>query len=396
VLARGRCRHGEHLAVDIGLPELADLEQPVELRPQPLVVLMAVVVVAHHRILPRPGISLRTLAVRDWRPSSADPTIEATMSDATNPQPLGGNEMPRFGGIATFMRLPGTSGPADLDVAVVGVPLDIGTSNRPGARFGPRGIRDESVLLRPYNMATKAAPFDSLRIDDTGDVATSPYDLLAAVDAIESHFDGLLEHGVATAAMGGDHTIVLPILKAMAKRHGPVGLVHVDAHTDINDTMFGSKVAHGTPFRRAVEAGVLDCDRVVQIGVRGTGYAADDFDWSRQQGFRVVQAEECWHRSLEPLMAEVREQVGGGPVYLSFDIDGLDPAFAPGTGTPEVGGLTMPQALEVIRGCRGLDLVGCDVVEIAPIYDTSGMTSLVGANLLYEMLCVLPGVQYRD
>ena len=301
------------------------------------------------------------------------------MSDATNPQPLGGNEMPRFGGIATFMRLPGTSGPADLDVAVVGVPLDIGTSNRPGARFGPRGIRDESVLLRPYNMATKAAPFDSLRIDDTGDVATSPYDLLAAVDAIESHFDGLLEHGVATAAMGGDHTIVLPILKAMAKRHGPVGLVHVDAHTDINDTMFGSKVAHGTPFRRAVEAGVLDCDRVVQIGVRGTGYAADDFDWSRQQGFRVVQAEECWHRSLEPLMAEVREQVGGGPVYLSFDIDGLDPAFAPGTGTPEVGGLTMPQA-----------------VEIAPIYDPSGMTSLVGANLLYEMLCVLPGVQYRD
>ncbi|MBL78391.1 MAG: agmatinase [Acidimicrobiaceae bacterium] len=318
------------------------------------------------------------------------------MSDATNPQPLGGNEMPRFGGIATFMRLPGTSGPADLDVAVVGVPLDIGTSNRPGARFGPRGIRDESVLLRPYNMATKAAPFDSLRIDDTGDVATSPYDLLTAVDAIESHFDGLLEHGVATAAMGGDHTIVLPILKAMAKRHGPVGLVHVDAHTDINDTMFGSKVAHGTPFRRAVEAGVLDCDRVVQIGVRGTGYAADDFDWSRQQGFRVVQAEECWHRSLEPLMAEVREQVGGGPVYLSFDIDGLDPAFAPGTGTPEVGGLTMPQALEVIRGCRRLDLVGCDVVEIAPIYDTSGMTSLVGANLLYEMLCVLPGVQYRD
>tara|TARA_Y100000588_G_scaffold160784_1_gene174830 strand:- start:8714 stop:9628 length:915 start_codon:yes stop_codon:yes gene_type:complete len=304
--------------------------------------------------------------------------------------------MPRFGGIATFMRLPGTSGPADLDVAVVGVPLDIGTSNRPGARFGPRGIRDESVLLRPYNMATKAAPFDSLRIDDTGDVATSPYDLLTAVDAIESHFDGLLEHGVATAAMGGDHTIVLPILKAMAKRHGPVGLVHVDAHTDINDTMFGSKVAHGTPFRRAVEAGVLDCDRVVQIGVRGTGYAADDFDWSRQQGFRVVQAEECWHRSLEPLMAEVREQVGGGPVYLSFDIDGLDPAFAPGTGTPEVGGLTMPQALEVIRGCRRLDLVGCDVVEIAPIYDTSGMTSLVGANLLYEMLCVLPGVQYRD
>ena len=316
------------------------------------------------------------------------------MTNPANPQPLSGNEMPRFGGIATFMRLPGNTDPADLDVAVVGVPFDIGTSNRPGARFGPRGIRDESVLLRPYNMATRAAPFDSLRIDDTGDVASSPYDLLAAVEAIEAHFDELLGHGVVTAAMGGDHTVVLPILKAMAERHGPVGLVHVDAHTDVNDTMFGSKIAHGTPFRRAVEAGVLDCDRVVQIGVRGTGYEADDFDWPRRQGFRVVQAEECWHRSLEPLMGEVRDQVGGGPVYLSFDIDGLDPAFAPGTGTPEVGGLTVPQALEVIRGCRGLNLVGCDVVEVAPIYDTSGTTSLVGANLLYEMLCVLPGVDY--
>ena len=317
------------------------------------------------------------------------------MTNPANPQPLSGNEMPRFGGIATFMRLPGNTDPADLDVAVVGVPFDIGTSNRPGARFGPRGIRDESVLLRPYNMATRAAPFDSLRIDDTGDVASSPYDLLAAVEAIEAHFDELLDHGVVTAAMGGDHTVVLPILKAMAGRHGPVGLVHIDAHTDVNDTMFGSKITHGTPFRRAVEAGVLDCDRVVQIGVRGTGYEADDFDWSRRQGFRVVQAEECWHRSLEPLMDEVRDQVGGGPVYLSFDIDGLDPAFAPGTGTPEVGGLTVPQALEVIRGCRGLELVGCDVVEVAPIYDTSGTTSLVGANLLYEMLCVLPGVDYR-
>ena len=248
------------------------------------------------------------------------------------------------------MRLPGTSDPADLDVAVVGVPLDTGTSNRPGARFGPRGIRSESVLIRPYNMATRAAPFDSLRIDDTGDVAASPYDLEAAVDAIETHYDSLLAHDLVIASIGGDHTVVLPILRSMAKKHGPVGLVHVDAHTDINDTMFGSKIAHGTPFRRAVEDGLLDTSRVVQIGVRGTGYAADDFDWSREQGFRVVQAEECWHRSLEPLMAEVRDQVGGGPVYLSFDIDGLDPAFAPGTGTPEVGGLTMPQALEVIRG----------------------------------------------
>jgi len=278
----------------------------------------------------------------------------------------------------------------------VGVPFDIGSSNRPGARYGPRDIRAESVLLRPYNMATRAAPFDSLRIDDTGDVATNAFNLMDSIGRIEAHYDFLLAHDIMTATMGGDHTIALPILRAIAKKHGPVGMVHVDAHTDINDSMFGEKIAHGTPFRRAVEEGLLDGDRVVQIGMRGTGYAADDFDWSREQGFRVVQVEECWYKSLEPLMAEVREKVGGGPVYLSFDIDGLDPAFAPGTGTPEVGGLTVPQALEIIRGCRGLDLVGCDLVEVAPIYDTSGATSLTAANLLYEMLCVLPGVEYRS
>ena len=252
------------------------------------------------------------------------------------------------------------------------------------------------MLIRPYNMATRAAPFDSLRIDDTGDVATNPYNLLDSVARIEAHFTELLSHDVITVALGGDHTIVLPILRAMRARHGPVGLVHVDAHTDINDEMFGERIAHGTPFRRAVEEGLLDCSRVVQIGMRATGYAAEDFDWSRQQGFRVVQVEECWYRSLAPLMDEVREQVGGGPVYLSFDIDGLDPSFAPGTGTPEIGGLTTPQALEIIRGCRGLDLVGCDMVEVAPIYDASGMTAHIAADLVYEMLCVLPGVEYRD
>jgi len=316
-------------------------------------------------------------------------------NESANPQPLGGNDMPRFGGITTFMRLPNRSEPADLDVGIFGVPFDLGTSNRPGARFGPRGIREESVMIRPYNMATRAAPFDSLRIDDLGDVATNAFDKDDSIARIEAFADNLLAHGLTTVAIGGDHTIVLPMLRAMKKIHGPVGLVHVDAHTDINDEMFGEKIAHGTPFRRAVEEGLLDCDRVVQIGVRGTGYTADDFDWSRQQGFRVVQAEECWHTSLEPLMAEVREKLGGGPVYLSFDIDGLDPAYAPGTGTLEIGGLTTPQGLEIIRGCYGLDIVGCDLVEVAPIYDVSGMTSRIAADLIYEMLCVLPGVERR-
>jgi guanidinobutyrase len=272
------------------------------------------------------------------------------------------------------------------------VPLDIGTSNRPGTRYGPRQIRAESALLRPYNMATRAAPFDSLSVADIGDVAINTYDLKRSVEIVEAAYDEILSHDCRPLTLGGDHTIVLPILRAMRRKHGPVGLVHVDAHADVNEVMFGEQIAHGTPFRRAVEEGLLDPARVVQIGVRGTGYAADDFDWPREQGFRVVQAEECWHRSLAPLMAEVREQLGGGPVYVSFDIDSLDPAFAPGTGTPEIGGLTTVQALEIVRGCAGLDVVGADLVEVSPPYDPSGNTALVGANLLFELLCVLPGV----
>jgi guanidinobutyrase len=310
-------------------------------------------------------------------------------------QPLGGNEMPRFGGPGTMMRLPAQPTAEGLDACFVGVPLDIGTSNRSGTRFGPRQIRAESALLRPYNMATRAAPFDSLQVADIGDVPTNPYDLKKSVAIIEAAYDAILAQGCRPLTLGGDHTLTLPVLRAMRRRHGALGLIHVDAHADINETMFGERVAHGTPFRRAVEEELLDTRRVVQIGLRGTGYAADDFDWPRRQGFRVVQAEECWHRSLAPLMAEVREQVGGGPVYLSFDIDSLDPAFAPGTGTPEIGGLTVMQGLEIVRGCRGLDLVGGDLVEVSPPYDPAGTTALVGANLLFEMLCVLPGVAER-
>lgn len=310
-------------------------------------------------------------------------------------RPLGGNEMPRFGGIASMLRLPHLASPQGLDAAFIGIPLDIGTSLRSGTRFGPRQLRSESVMIRPYNMATGAAPFDSLSVADLGDVAINTFNLLDTVRLIEAHYDQVLEHDVIPLTLGGDHTLTLPILRAMKKKYGKIGLVHVDAHADVNEHMFGEKIAHGTTFRRAVEEGLLDCDRVVQIGLRAQGYAADDFDWCREQGFRVVQAEECWHRSLTPLMAEVRERVGGGPVYLSYDIDSIDPAWAPGTGTPEIGGLTTIQALEIIRGCRGLELVGCDLVEVSPPYDTTGNTALLGANLLYEMLCVLPGVAYR-
>ena len=310
-------------------------------------------------------------------------------------QPLGGNVMPRFGGPATMLRLPSTDSAEGLDAAFIGVPLDIGTSNRAGARFVPRQIRAESALIRPYNLATGAAPFDALQVADLGDVPVNTYSIEKSVAIIEAFYDRVLGAGCKPLTLGGDHTIALPILRALARWYGPLALVHVDAHADVNDEMFGERIAHGTPFRRAVEEGLLQGPRVFQIGLRGSGYAADDFDWPRAQGFTVVQAHEVWYRSLAPLMTQVRETVADAPCYLSFDIDGIDPAFAGGTGTPEVGGLTVPQALEIVRGCRGLNLVGADLVEVAPPYDTSGNTALLGANLLYEMLCVLPGVPLR-
>ncbi len=311
-------------------------------------------------------------------------------------QPLSGNEMPRFGGPATMMRLPSQTTSKGLDACFVGIPFDIGTSNRSGARFGPRQIRAESCLIRPYNLATGAAPFDSLHVADLGDVAINTFNIHKSMAIIEEAYHAICSNGCRPLTLGGDHTIVLPVLRALHEKHGPLGVVHVDAHADANAKMFGEKITHGTPFRRLVEEGLVDGPRVVQIGLRGTGYTAEDFDWSRAQGFRVVPAHDCWHRSLNPLMAEVRDQLGKGPVYISFDVDGLDPAHAPGTGTPEIGGLTVVQGIEVIRGCRGLDVVGCDLVEVAPPYDTSGNTALLAANLLYEMLCILPGVCYHS
>ena len=317
------------------------------------------------------------------------------MKDSAFNQPLGGNDMPRAGGIATMMRLPMATVADKIDVGFIGVPFDIGTSNRVGARYGPRQIRAESSLLRPFNMSTGAAPFESLQVADLGDCAINTFNLLDSIRIIEEYYDKVVQADIKPLTMGGDHTIVLPILRALRKKFDqPIGIVHVDAHADVNDEMFGEKIAHGTPFRRAIEEGLIDPNRMVQIGLRGTGYSPEDFNWCRNQGIRVVPAEECWHNSLDPLMAEVRSKVGGGPVYISFDIDGLDPSFAPGTGTPEVGGLTVMQGLEIIRGCRGLDIVGGDLVEVSPPYDTTGNTSLVGANMLFEILCVLPGVKY--
>ncbi|XP_076096746.1 guanidinobutyrase-like [Mytilus galloprovincialis] len=310
-------------------------------------------------------------------------------------EPLSGHSMARAGGIASMMRLPVQETAEGLHACFVGVPLDIGTSNRSGTRYGPRQIRAESALIRKCNNATGASPFDSFQVADVGDVNINLYNLPKACEDIKKHFLKIINTGCIPLALGGDHTMTYPILQAIKEKHGPVGMVHIDAHSDTNDLMLGEKIAHGTPFRRAIEEGCLDGKRVIQIGLRGSGYSTSDYDWAKQQGFRCVQAHECWHKSLTPLMEEVRQMMGDKPVYISFDIDGLDPCYAPGTGTPEVGGLTVIQGLEILRGCRGLNVIGGDLVEVSPPYDTTGTTALVGANMLFEMLCVLPGVIYK-
>ncbi|MFV8558094.1 agmatinase [uncultured Sulfitobacter sp.] len=314
------------------------------------------------------------------------------MTSSVYNQPLSGNAMPRTGGPATMMRLPAAETAAGLDACFLGIPMDIGTSNRPGTRLGPRQIRDESRMIRPYNMATGAAPFEHLQVADIGDVPINLFDLKKSVSIISDHYREVLSHGAIPLTLGGDHTLSWPILRAIAEKHGPVALIHVDAHSDTNDEMFGEKEAHGCPFRRAWEEGCLQNDKVFQIGLRGTGYSKGDFDWGRQQGWTCIQAEECWHKSLTPLMADIRAKIGDAPVYLTYDIDSLDPAFAPGTGTVEVGGLTTMQGLEIIRGTAGLNLVGGDLVEVSPPYDPAGNTAMIAASYLYEMLCALPGV----
>ena len=315
------------------------------------------------------------------------------MSDKN--QPISGNDLARFSGPNTFMRLPSASDLTGLDVAVLGIPIDIGTSWRSGTRFGPKQVRAESAMLRPYNLGTGAAPFDSLQVADIGDLAINTFSLSESLRIIAESYGEILTSDVIPMAIGGDHSLTLPILRAMAAKHGPVALVHVDAHADVNDEMFGEKEAHGTVFRRAYEEGLINPSKTYQIGLRGTGYSAEDFKEAAGWGFQQFLAQELWGRSLASLGAEIRRDIGDLPTYVTYDIDSLDPAYAPGTGTPEIGGLTTPQAMELIRALRGVNIVGADLVEVSPPYDTSGNTALTGANILYEMLCVLPNVAYR-
>ena len=296
---------------------------------------------------------------------------------------------PRYSEIPTFMRAPLIRDPSRLDIALVGVPFDAGAENRPGQRHGPREIRNMSSLTRSVHHVTKINPYELCRIGDMGDVAfPRAFDLEKSHADITRFYETLREAGVAPLSAGGDHSISLPILRAIAARQ-PVGMVHIDAHTDTCDEELGSRFTHGTPFRRAVEEGVLDPRRVVQIGIRGAQNSEEGWAFSLDSGMRVIFIEEFSQLGVEAVIAELRRSVGDGPTYVSFDIDSLDPAFAPGTGTPEVGGLTTIEAQGLLRGLRGLNLIGGDVVEVSPPFDPTGNTALVGATMMYEILCVL-------
>lgn len=307
--------------------------------------------------------------------------------------PVSGNVLPRFAGIPTFMRLPhlglADAAAAGVEIGIVGVPWDGGTTNRPGARHGPRQMRDQSTLMRNVHHVTGVEPYRLARCADLGDTPVNPVDLADSLARIERFFAGMHAAGIAPLAAGGDHLVTLPILRALG-RGRPLGLVHFDAHTDTWDRYFGAyEYTHGTPFRRAIEEGVLDPTRTVQIGIRGSLYTPEDKDWGLAQGIRVIEIEEFQRLGVAGTVAEARRVAGAGPVYVSFDVDGLDPVYAPGTGTPEIGGFTTAEAQQMIRGLGGLDIVGADVVEVSPPFDPSGMTALVGVTMMWEILCLV-------
>ncbi len=297
--------------------------------------------------------------------------------------------MPRFSGIPTFMRLPHLSEPEGVEIGLIGVPWDGGTTNRAGARHGPRQIRDVSTMTRNVHHVSRIKPYDLCRCADLGDVPVNPIDLEDTLGRIEAFFARVHGAGVLPLSAGGDHLITLPIMRAIAKNR-PVGMVHFDAHTDTWDKYFGENYyTHGTPFRRAVEEELLDPKRTVQIGIRGALYSDGDSEWGKAQGIRVITIEELYDMGVDAVIAEARRIVGAGATYVSFDVDGLDPVYAPGTGTPEIGGFTTFEAQKMLRGLQGLNLVGGDVVEVAPPFDPTGNTAIVGATMMFEILCVL-------
>jgi guanidinopropionase len=296
---------------------------------------------------------------------------------------------PRYAEIATFMRAPLASSTDGVDIGLIGVPTDLGVTNRPGARHGPREIRNASTLMRTFNLGLGINPYELCRIADLGDVRLAHrYDLEQQIVEIEAFYRKIKAAGVRPVSAGGDHSITYPIFKALAA-DAPIGMVHIDAHTDTWAEFGGSKFTHGAPFRLAVLDGLLDPERTIQIGIRGGQNTLDGIEFSRDHGMRVVFIEEFATLGVERVIEEARKIVGDGATYISFDVDGLDPVYAPGTGTPEIGGITTLEAQRLLRGLRGLNLIGGDVVEVAPPYDQTGNTALVGATIMFEIMCLI-------
>ncbi len=304
-------------------------------------------------------------------------------------QPVSGLVTPRFGGIATFFRLPhvALAEAKNLDIGVVGIPWDGGTTNRPGPRHAPRQMRDQSSMVRRMHQTTRVVPYDLANVADLGDCSVNPASVDDTLKRVEKHFAELVAKGIRPLSAGGDHLCSLPVLRALGKKK-PLGMIHFDAHTDLYDGYFGGfKYTHGTPFRRAIEEGVLDPKRVIQIGLRGSMYDNDDFEWGEKMGVRCMRIEEAMELGPQRVMEEARRIAGAAETYVSFDIDMLDPVYAPGTGTPEIGGFTTFQAQQMLRGLRGVNIVGADVVEVSPPFDPSGLTAYAGAVMMFEILC---------
>jgi len=303
--------------------------------------------------------------------------------------PIDASKTPRFAGPAAFARLPRLDQVPHADVVVAGVPFDSGVSYRPGARFGPTHVREASRLLRPYHPALDVSPFDIAQVADAGDIAVNPFNIHEAIETIEAAAVELTKNDTALVTIGGDHTIALPLLRAAAQKHGPVALVHFDAHLDTWDTYFGAEYTHGTPFRRAVEEGILDTEALSHVGTRGPLYGKKDLEDDRRFGFGIVTSSDIYYQGVREVVDKLRQRLGNRPVYVSIDIDVLDPAHAPGTGTPEAGGMTSRELLEILRGFRGLNLIGADVVEVAPAYDHAEITSVAAAHVAYDLVSLL-------